>query len=728
MKKLILFLFFSVTILAGVYWLGIQAAYLVQNRTAAITFDWSLLWFRGSNDYFYLLTFIALFFILDVLYNLFFSRRDRERRKEERRLTRDEKRSFAHIASLHESKKGLQRLQFDQYGYQRPLTVLNTVDQIFDPLKKLWNRMIVFFRISDVHKWNTLRHWSIDGTDTCRRGGLPVLTYRHRVYVDADESHSLIIGTTNSGKTFSVIDIMIDTLRMAGESMVINDLKGELLKIHKEQLVADGYQVIELNFVEPNKSDCWNPLGIITAKYRQAQMKYLNESQASRDLFLQMKDLKRQMLQEADPMKRAELSHKIELLGQNAPEPDYSEAQELLKDIANTLCYDPNARDPFWNSQAGILLEGLVDLLLEEGEEDPETGEFVPLDDSYINLKSVKLMLQEGNKPIDREGKKTILSDYLNNYRKPTDASVMKLKEYTDTAQNTKGSITSVFSDKLDIAILNESIMRMTSATSFDMKSLGKKKTAIFLVVHDEKKTYYPLVSIFVKQLYEELIKTAREEESLKLSIPVNLIFDEFGISPALKDIDSILAAARSRGVRMTMVVQDFSQLDTNYGKDVAKSIKNNVMNMVYLLGGDPETLKEVSRRAGDRLVWNKEKGSFDTEPVISTERLSRLSMGEAVILRQRRNPIITRLKGYNQYCFYRNKPMNGTAEERPLAKVRYFDLEKAWRHRKEMAYFSKAEQSANVQRKGSGLMKDATDSNEFQPKLKDEYAEIKQK
>ena len=41
----------------------------------------------------------------------------------------------------------------------------------------------------------------------------------------------------------------------------------------------------------------------------------------------------------------------------------------------------------------------------------------------------------------------------------------------------------------------------MLSFSDFDMRDIGKKKTAVFLIVQDEKKTYHALTTIFVKQL-----------------------------------------------------------------------------------------------------------------------------------------------------------------------------------------------------------------------------------
>ena len=48
----------------------------------------------------------------------------------------------------------------------------------------------------------------------------------------------------------------------------------------------------------------------------------------------------------------------------------------------------------------------------------------------------------------------------------------------------------------------------MLSYSDFDIRDIGKEKTAIFLKVHDEKTTYHALATIFVKQAYEALTKS----------------------------------------------------------------------------------------------------------------------------------------------------------------------------------------------------------------------------
>jgi hypothetical protein len=224
---------------------------------------------------------------------------------------------------------------------------------------------------------------------------------------------------------------------------------------------------------------------------------------------------------------------------------------------------------------------------------------------------------------------------------------------------------------------MSESVMRMTSRSTFDLKDIARKKTAVFIIVHGDKSTYYPFVSMFIEQMYEEAMVVARDNHG-RMPYPVNCIFDEAGIMPSLKSIDNMVSFGASAGFRLTLAVQDTSQLERRYGSEVAHTLMNNMQNFVYLMGGDPNTLKTVSEKAGKRLIWNEEQSHYEKKSVISTERLSSLSLGEALILQLRKNPVLTRLLGYRQYCFYPDMPKGSAVVRHHLKQVPYFDLKHA--------------------------------------------------
>lgn len=622
-----------------VYFLGIQIVNVLKYQVYEVTFDFNLLFFDGEGIWFYFLTAINLLFFLEVFYNLYFNKRNKARNKEERRLNRSEKISFSRLSTKHEAKKGLLRIEFNDH--LKIGTPRDRIDQSLNPLKVEYNKVIDVLNLPDIRKLNTIKQWEIDGIKTQKRAGIPIMTKKGKVYVDASDTHTLLIGTTGSGKSWTFILILIEIIRMSKESIVVNDPKGELYKFTAHKFIADGYDVKILNFIDPDKSDGWNPLDLAWEEYEKAN-KIFDEELSKWEFNISIAP-----------------EEQLEKLFMNKPKPDYSFAIEMLIDICRILTYDANAKDPYWNDGAASIAIGAGAFMCEEGKKE------------LVNFTSIKNFIELGE---TKMGDSTLLFEYMKKYRTINHDSYSKLSGFMQTVGTNHSSLKSVFDNKFSILTSNDQIKKMTAISTFDLRDIGKKKTAVFIIVHDEKKTYHPLVTLFVKQMYEQMIKVARDEKDLRLKIPVNIVFDEFGVAPPLKDVDTVLGAARSRAVRLIMAVQDLEQLNKNYGKEIAEVIKGNVMNIAYILSGSPQTQKYISTLAGTKKVWNKEKGAFDERPVVTTDRLSKLNMGEVVFIRQRKNVFISKLKPYNKLRFYTKK----VSDEMPIVekpRVQYFNI-----------------------------------------------------
>ena len=85
--------------------------------------------------------------------------------------------------------------------------------------------------------------------------GIPLILTKTEAYVDNDDTHSLIIGSTGSGKTQCVILPLLRILAKAGESMIVTDPKGEIYEKTGGLLKEKGYNIILLNFRDPLKGN-----------------------------------------------------------------------------------------------------------------------------------------------------------------------------------------------------------------------------------------------------------------------------------------------------------------------------------------------------------------------------------------------------------------------------------------------------------------------------------------
>ena len=207
--------------------------------------------------------------------------------------------------------------------------------------------------------------------------------------------------------------------------------------------------------------------------------------------------------------------------------------------------------------------------------------------------------------------------------------------------EETKGGVLSTFKQKVKLFSSRDNLSEMLSYSDFDMKDIGRKKTAVFLVIQDEKKTYHSLVTIFIKQCYETLIDVAQESGG-KLPFKTNFILDEFDNMPPLKDVTTMVTAARSRNIRFTFIIQNFAQLYQVYGKENGETIKGNCGNIVYLISSELASLEEISKLCGE--VKSKEKDKTASTPLVTVSDLQRLPENTIIVLRIRSMPFKTKV------------------------------------------------------------------------------------
>ena len=105
------------------------------------------------------------------------------------------------------------------------------------------------------------------------KSGIPITSDEDGIYITDDEGHTLVIGATGSGKTQLVALPLINLSMKANESMLINDVKGELYENISNQLLKEGYNVAVIDFDNLNKGDYWNPFELIEKIYPQEKDK-----------------------------------------------------------------------------------------------------------------------------------------------------------------------------------------------------------------------------------------------------------------------------------------------------------------------------------------------------------------------------------------------------------------------------------------------------------------------
>ena len=64
--------------------------------------------------------------------------------------------------------------------------------------------------------------------DEYEHAGFPLVSDGEKLWVDDDNSHNLVIGSTGTGKTQCIIHPLVKILAKKGESMIVTDPKGEI--------------------------------------------------------------------------------------------------------------------------------------------------------------------------------------------------------------------------------------------------------------------------------------------------------------------------------------------------------------------------------------------------------------------------------------------------------------------------------------------------------------------
>ncbi len=439
-------------------------------------------------------------------------------------------------------------------------------------------------------------------------GGVPLYSENGKIWVDDGESHSLIIGSTGSGKTYCVVNPTVHILTKHGESMVITDPKGEIYEKNAEFLRDRGYKIVLLNFRNPQKGNMWNPLSLPYRLYKDG---------------------------------------------------NFDKCNELLRDLAINILHDEKTDDPFWQNTSADYFVALAQGLFQDAEE------------SQININSIIQMLTVGE---EKYGASTFAKEYFK-LKDSTNPAYINAAGTIDPPNDTKGSIISVFRQKINIFSMAENLSEMLSKSDFDMMDIGREKTAVFLIIQDEKKTYHALTTIFVKQCYESLIDVAQESGG-KLPVRTNFILDEFANMPELKDVTTMITAARSRQIRFNLIIQNFAQLNQVYGKENAETIKGNCTNLIYLLSSELNALEEISKLCGDVKVKAKGKDKPDeTRPLITVSDLQKLKFKDAIIKKQRQDPFKTALKGVDEYNWNIPKYKVSGYPERSKFSINVFNL-----------------------------------------------------
>lgn len=278
--------------------------------------------------------------------------------------------------------------------------------------------------------------------------------------------------------------------------------------------------------------------------------------------------------------------------------------QDVLT-LANTLVPLLDGSEPFWERAAASYIAFLIGFVAEA------------LPKQEQNLSVVCELHQEY---LGSEYKIPRMLKWLNEH--PNSFAAKKYKELKAIipVERTWGCILEFANVALNCFNYKEAEHIFKQKKSFDIKSLGQKKTVLFLNVSDTDRAFDQAVNAFYTQALQILCAEADENPDGRLKVPVHIIMDDFATNAKIPDFDKVISVIRSREVSVSLVLQSLTQLNSMYGESATSTILTNCDHILYLGCQDLNTAEYIAQRV------NKTKNTVLCKP---REKMYLLTNGE---------------------------------------------------------------------------------------------------
>src|SRR5574344_1844347 len=342
------------------------------------------------------------------------------------------------------------------------------------------------------------KNFKKESVSNIKEAGFPVSFSKDlkTIYFDRETPHYVYLGSTGSGKSVTAVIPTCTFISSAKKkrSVFITDPKGEIYNATSKMFQDRGYKILTIDFRHPELSNKINILDPIITEYKEN------------------KEYERLAAESKEEKEKLEYNN----LSMSA----LAETNRLISSLATMVMQEKHEqKDPFWNESAKNLLEGLIGFFLEE----LKLGN---IKEEKITMTSIRKFQ---NSSMEQNNFKKF-KDYINQ-KKYGSKSKDALVSILSASDNTYKSITAVFGEKMNL-FDDINVANVTCSSDFEFNILGKEPTALYVIVPDEDKTYFTLVTIIVGLLYIDLVKLANSTEKKKLPYEIDFILDEFANCP----------------------------------------------------------------------------------------------------------------------------------------------------------------------------------------------------
>ena len=449
--------------------------------------------------------------------------------------------------------------------------------------------------------------------------------------VDTGDVHVLMIGAAGVGKTAFWLYPCIEYACASGMSFLSTDTKGDVLRNYGNIAKDYGYKISVIDLRNPTRSNGNNLLHLVN--------KYMDLYQVNPD----------QLVYKAKCEKYAKII-----------------AKTIILSGMDASSFGQNSY--FYDAAEGLLT---ATILL--------VAEFCAPEKRHIV--SVFKIIQELLAPSPgKKGKNQFqqLMELLPNDHKAKWFAGAAL----NTAEQSMASVMSTALSRLNAFLDSELEQLLCFDTEIDAEDFCNQKSAIFIIMPEEDPGKFFMVSLVIQQLYREILAVA-DENGGKLKNRAVFFCDEWGTLPKIESAEMMFSAARSRRLQIVPIIQSFSQLDKNYGKEGAEIIVDNTQ--ITLFGGfapNSSSAETLSKALGSRTVMSgsisrgKDNPSQSLQMVeralMTPDELKALPRGDFIVMKTGVHPMRVHLKLFFKWGIEFDDEHPYTVPENGNRKVQY--------------------------------------------------------
>lgn len=448
--------------------------------------------------------------------------------------------------------------------------------------------------------------------------------------IDTGDVHAMMIGAAGVGKTAYWLYPCIEYACASGMSFLSTDTKGDIMRNYGNIVKDYGYHVSVIDLRNPTRSNGNNLLHLVN--------KYM-------DLYKEHPD---QVVYKARCEKYAKII-----------------AKTIILSGMDAASFGQNAY--FYDAAEGLLTATI--LLVAEFCEPKQR-----------HIVSVFKIIQELLAPSGSKGKNQFqqLMELLPNDHKAKWFAGAAL----NTAEQSMASVMSTALSRLNSFLDSELEQILCFDTEIDAEKFCKEKSALFIIMPEENPATFFMISLIIQQMYREILSVA-DENGGKLKNRCVFFCDEYGTLPKIESAEMMFSASRSRRLQIVPIIQSFSQLERNYGKEGAEIIIDNTQLTIF--GGfapQSSSAEVLSKALGSRTVMSgsvsrskndpSESLQMIERPLMTPDELKSMPKGQFVVMKTGFYPMKVKLKLFFKWGIEFDEKHPYTVPDQGNRKVEY--------------------------------------------------------